>query len=86
MTGFLRAGARVQVLERMMNCAEGISRKDDTLPGRLIDEFRKCDTKHRPIPLGKMLNRYYLVRGFDKNGIPKKSTIKKMKIKKGMAV
>ncbi len=86
MTGFLRAGARVQVLERMMNCAEGISRKDDTLPGRLINEFRKCDTKLRPIPLEKMLNRYYFVRGFDKNGIPKKSTIKKMKIKKGMAV
>jgi len=83
MTAFLRAGARVQVLERMMNCAEGISRKDDTLPDRLLNEFRKCDSKERGIPLEKMLNRYYFVRGFDKNGIPKEGTIKRMKIKKG---
>ncbi len=86
MTSFLRAGERVQVLERMMNCAEGISRKDDTLPPRLLNEFRKCDSKERPIPLEKMLNRYYFVRGFDKNGIPKDRTIRKLKIKKRGAV
>ncbi|HOP62396.1 MAG TPA: aldehyde ferredoxin oxidoreductase family protein [Spirochaetota bacterium] len=85
MTSFLRAGERAQVLERHMNCAEGISRKDDTLPARLLNEFRKCDSKQRPIPLEKMLNRYYLVRGFDKNGIPRERTLRKLKIKK-MAV
>lgn len=84
-TGFLRAGERVQVLERMMNCAEGISRKDDTLPSRLLNEYRKCDSKERAIPLEKMLNRYYFIRGFDKNGIPKERKIKKLKIKKRMA-
>lgn len=83
MTAFLRVGARVQVLERLMNCAEGISRKDDTLPDRLLNEFRKCDSKERAIPLEKMLNRYYFVRGFDKNGIPKESTVRRMKIKRG---
>lgn len=82
MTRFLRVGARVQVLERLMNCAEGISRKDDTLPDRLLNEFRKCDSKERAIPQEIMLNRYYFIRGFDKNGIPKKRTVKKMKIKK----
>lgn len=86
MTAFLRVGARVQVLERVMNCAEGISRKDDTLPDRLLNEFRKCDSKERAIPLEKMLNRYYFIRGFDKNGIPKERTVRKLKIKKRMAV
>lgn len=82
MTAFLKAGERIHVLERLMNCAEGISRKDDTLPDRLLNEFRKCDTKKRSIPLDKMIDRYYFVRGYDKNGIPKESTIKKLKIKK----
>ena len=80
MTAFLRAGARVQVLERLMNTKEGISRKDDTLPVRLLNEHRKCDDREIPIPLDKMLDRYYFIRGFDKNGIPKKRTLKKLKI------
>ncbi len=82
---FLRAGERIQVLERLMNTNEGISKKDDTLPVRLLTEKRKCDTKERPIPLEKMLNRYYMVRGFDRNGIPKPRTIKKLKIQKARA-
>lgn len=79
-TAFLRAGERVQVLERYMNTREGISRKDDTLPQRLLGEQRKCDDKGKAIPLEKMLDRYYFVRGYDKNGIPKKRTLKNLKI------
>jgi len=82
-TAFLRAGERIQVLERLMNTNEGISRKDDTLPVRLLSEPRKCDAKEREIPLEKMLNRYYRVRGFDKNGIPKARTLKRLNIKRG---
>jgi aldehyde:ferredoxin oxidoreductase len=80
MTAFLRAGERVQVLERLMNTREGISRKDDTLPIRMLTEFRKCDDRELAIPLEKMLSRYYFIRGFDKNGVPKKRTLKKLKI------
>ena len=79
-TAFLRAGERVQVLERLMNTQEGISRKDDTLPQRLLNEHRKCDEKEIAIPLKKMLDRYYFARGYDQNGIPKKRTLKKLKI------
>ncbi len=80
MTAFLRAGERVQVLERFMNTREGISRKDDILPSRLLTEYRKCDDRELAIPLEKMLERYYFVRGFDRNGIPKPRTLKKLKI------
>jgi aldehyde:ferredoxin oxidoreductase len=63
-----------------MNTREGISRKDDTLPIRMLTEFRKCDDRELAIPLEKMLSRYYFIRGFDKNGVPKKRTLKKLKI------
>jgi len=79
-TAFLRAGTRVHVLERLMNTREGISRKDDILPSRLLNEHRKCDDREIAIPLEKMLNRYYFVRGYDKNGVPRNSTLRRLKI------
>jgi aldehyde:ferredoxin oxidoreductase len=77
---FLKAGERTHVLERYMNTREGISRKDDTLPGRLLHEGRGCDEKKRTVPLEIMLDQYYKKRGFDKNGIPKASLLKKLGI------
>jgi aldehyde:ferredoxin oxidoreductase len=82
MFDFLKVGERVHVLERYMNTREGISKKDDTLPARFLTEGRTCDAKGRTVPLEKMLKRYYQVRGFDQNGIPKDKTLKKFKIEK----
>lgn len=78
----LKIGRRIQVLERYMNTREGISSKDDTLPGRLLHEGRKSDPKGRTVPLDKMVPKYYRVRGYDKNGIPKDRTLKKLGIEK----
>ncbi len=69
-TAFLRAGARVHVLERHMNVREGISRKDDTLPARFLNEGREADPRKSTVPLAKMLDRYYRIRGFDRDGKP----------------
>jgi len=77
---FLKAGSRIHVLERYMNTREGISRRDDTLPARLLQEGRKSDPEQRKVPLEKMLNRYYRLRGFDDNGIPTEKTLKKLGI------
>jgi aldehyde:ferredoxin oxidoreductase len=63
-----------------MNTREGISRKDDTLPPRLLNEPRVGDIKKRTVPLAKMLDKYYKLRGYDKNGIPKEKTLKKFGI------
>ena len=63
---------RVITLERKFNIREGFSRKDDTLPPRLLNE---------PLPDGMaagkkvegldlMLDDYYAIRGWDKNGVP----------------
>jgi len=77
---FLKAGDRIHVLERYMNTREGISRKDDTLPPRLLKEGRKSDTNKRTVPLEKMLDKYYKIRGYDSNGIPTESTLKRLGI------
>ncbi|MBT8367862.1 MAG: aldehyde ferredoxin oxidoreductase C-terminal domain-containing protein, partial [Deltaproteobacteria bacterium] len=77
---FLRAGDRIHVLERYMNTQEGISRKDDTLPDRFLNEGRKGDIQGRTVPLAKMLDKYYKLRGYDANGIPTPETLKHLDI------
>jgi len=67
---FLKAGERIHVLERYLNTREGISRKDDTLPRRFLNECRTDDPRQRVVPLRTMLDQYYRQRGFDTNGIP----------------
>jgi aldehyde:ferredoxin oxidoreductase len=77
---FLEAGDRIHVLERHMNCREGISRKDDTLPDRFLKEGREEDLHKRTVPLEKMLDKYYRLRGYDANGIPTVDTLEKLGI------
>ena len=76
---------RVYTLEKMFNVREGISRKDDTLPHRLL---------HEPIPdgptkgvyaseddLNKMLDEYYEVRGWDKKtSHPTRKALEKLEL------
>ncbi len=76
----LKAGARIHVLERTMNTGEGISRKDDTLPRRFLNEGRGCDAKKRTVPLQPMLDAYYRLRGYDPHGIPTEKTLKQLGI------
>ena len=75
---FYEIGERIFNLERHMNCREGISQADDTLPHRLLKEVR--EDRWPPIELNKMLDKYYKLRGWDKAGRPQESTLKKLKI------
>jgi aldehyde:ferredoxin oxidoreductase len=77
---FLEAGDRIHVLERYMNTREGISRKDDTLPDRFLKEGRGNDIYRKTVPLEKMLDKYYKIRGYDADGIPTPETLKKLDI------
>ncbi|MCD4718655.1 MAG: aldehyde ferredoxin oxidoreductase family protein [Desulfobacula sp.] len=77
---FLKAGERIHILERLMNTNEGIRKTDDTLPGRLLSESQKNDPEKRLVPLEPMLEKYYKLRGYDKEGIPKQKLLKKLKI------
>ncbi|MEW6526782.1 MAG: aldehyde ferredoxin oxidoreductase family protein [Spirochaetota bacterium] len=77
-------GERIYTIERLINVSRGIDRKIDVLPYRVMNE---------PIPDGpskgwmcttedlqKMLDEYYGLRGWDKNGIPTKETLQRLKI------
>jgi len=77
---FLQAGERIHILERLMNTKEGIQKPDDTLPERLLSEPQKDDPQKRLVPLEPMLKKYYRLRGYDANGVPKKSLLKKLGI------
>ncbi|NOX33859.1 MAG: aldehyde ferredoxin oxidoreductase family protein [Deltaproteobacteria bacterium] len=77
---FLKAGQRIHILERFMNTNEGIRKKDDTLPEKLLLEPQKDDPKKRLVPLEPMLKKYYKLRKYDKDGIPKKRVLEKLGI------
>jgi aldehyde:ferredoxin oxidoreductase len=75
-------GERIVNLERVFNVREGVSRKDDTLPYRVIhDEIPEGPHKGHRIPNEKvetLLDSYYLLRGWDVNGIPSKEKLRQL--------
>ncbi|MGB9755715.1 MAG: aldehyde ferredoxin oxidoreductase family protein [Desulfurella sp.] len=70
---FLKAGERIIVLERYLNCLLGVSNKDDTLPNKFL-------VGTNPIPLEIMLKDYYRLRSYDSNGHPEKKLLKNLGI------
>lgn len=81
-------GERIYTLERMFNIREGFTRKDDTLPERY---FKEPTPVGLPIARGKkidrekfeqMLDEYYELHGWDKNGVPTEETLKKLGLDK----
>ncbi|MDD4563208.1 MAG: aldehyde ferredoxin oxidoreductase C-terminal domain-containing protein, partial [Syntrophomonadaceae bacterium] len=68
---FLLVGERVWNLEKVFNLKAGLSKKDDTLPPRLLEEPMKGGPhKGNVVKLEEMLVEYYQVRGWDENGVP----------------
>ncbi|MBI3326511.1 MAG: aldehyde ferredoxin oxidoreductase family protein [Nitrospinae bacterium] len=74
-----RTGERIVNLERAFNVREGVRRKDDSLPYRVM---------HEPIPFGpskgrycppdelsRMLDEYYSLRGWTRDGVPTKGRL-----------
>jgi len=76
-------GERVCNLERAFNVREGITRKDDVLPKRLMEEPLpdgpyKGETFPKDV-LDKMLDHWYALRGWDKEtGIPTNEKLKEL--------
>jgi aldehyde:ferredoxin oxidoreductase len=69
-----RIGERICNLERAFNVREGVSRKDDTLPWRVqhepIPDGPSKGTFCPPEELNRMLDEYYELRGWSKDGVP----------------
>jgi aldehyde:ferredoxin oxidoreductase len=67
----IQAGERVWNLERLYNLREGFTRKDDTLPPRLLNDApTDGPSKGWVVKLEPMLKEYYRGRGWDENGAP----------------
>jgi aldehyde:ferredoxin oxidoreductase len=79
---YLLAGERIWNLIRLFNLREGLDPGEDKLPIRFYkDSFTKGPAKGIVLPIDefqKSLQEYYLLRGWDKNGIPTTKKIKEL--------
>ncbi len=69
------AGERIQALAKLINVREGLTRKDDTLPWKVMNQPISDDGPVKgavvtPAELNLMLDDYYQARGYDKQGVP----------------
>ena len=78
----LEAGERIYNVKRMFNVKCGITRKDDVLPYRIMNErLSEGGTLGHIISLEElnaMLDEYYEARGWDENGVPREETLKRL--------
>jgi len=80
----MKIGERISTLERLFNLREGFTRKDDNLPERYFKEQtpiglpvakgRKIDR----VQFEKMLDEYYALHEWDREGVPKKETLERL--------
>jgi len=72
----MEIGERIWNMERMFIIKNGYTGKDDTLPPRLLnDPIPTGPAKGKVSRLPEMLPKYYEIRGWDKNGVPKKEKL-----------
>ena len=80
--GVLQAGDRIINVQRAFACREGITRKDDTLPKRLITPLPDGGAAGKAADLEYQLNEYYQLRGWSENGIPTKAKLTELGLQK----
>ncbi len=74
---------RVSNLERLFNVREGLNRKDDTLPRRLLKEAMPSGpSRGNTVPLDQMLDEYYELMGWDADGVPTKERMTELGLEK----
>ncbi len=77
------AGERIQALAKLINTREGLTRKDDTLPWKVMNQPISDDGPVKGVivtqdELNLMLDEYYKARGYDNQGIPTKAKLKEL--------
>ncbi|MGE5678815.1 MAG: aldehyde ferredoxin oxidoreductase C-terminal domain-containing protein, partial [Pseudomonadota bacterium] len=78
----LKAGERIWNLEKQFNLKAGFSKKDDTLPPRLLNEpLKSGPAKGKVAELDVMLKEYYEVRGWDAEGVPTGDKLSELALK-----
>ena len=80
---FKEIGERGNTTERLFNIKMGLTKEDDKLPKRLTEELQEENEPRSKVPLEEMKIKYYRLRGWDKDGIPKENKLKRLKILTG---
>jgi len=76
---YMKLGERVWNIERVFNVREGITRADDTLPARLLEEpLTTGQGKGHVAKIDNLIDPYYEVRGWDENGKPTPEKLKEL--------
>jgi len=84
----LKIGKRIHTLARAFNVRDGFSRKKDKLPPRLMNEPTLkgppagCKAFVSNEDFEKCLDKYYSLRGWDRNGKPTFETLLRLNLKK----
>jgi aldehyde:ferredoxin oxidoreductase len=78
------AGERIMCQERLFNAREGLTRKDDALPARLLREPKPDGpTKGAVVPLEELKDRFYTAMGYDlATGNPTPQVVERLGIEK----
>jgi len=76
-------GERINTLARLINIREGLSRKDDTLPWKVMNQPIPDDGPGKGAvvtqeDLELLLDDYYLERGWTASGVPTKDLLTKL--------
>ena len=78
-TELMQIGQRLHNLKRLYNVKLGITKKDDTVPPRLLNLARTDGLAEGILPdIDYMLSEYYRIRDWDDQGIPKEDKIKEL--------
>jgi aldehyde:ferredoxin oxidoreductase len=77
----MQAGERIWNLERLFNLKAGLSKADDTLPKRLLENpIPSGPNKGKVHRLGELLPEYYKIRGWNEDGIPTNEKMKELEL------
>jgi aldehyde:ferredoxin oxidoreductase len=80
--GLRLIGERIYCLTRSFNVRQGLRRRDDMIPERWIkDPLATGVSQGKVVPeaeFNQMLDRYYELRGWDKEGVPKPEKLREL--------
>lgn len=78
----LKAGERIWNLEKLWNLKVGLTKSDDTLPPRFLeDPMPEGAAKGQIVHLNTTLPEYYKLRGWNEDGIPTDEKLKELGLK-----
>jgi len=74
------AGERIFTVQRLINIQDGYNAKTDVLPEKMSKAAKEGFRAGKIPPFRELMEDYYLLRGWDENGEPKKETLNQLSL------